>query len=101
MLQTRLLSIMRRELQTQNLQLSIDCTQQIEQLVRRGIDRMRTGRVLDHAGHVIQAERNVKLLIKYFCDFARDAGTFPRLSNADFQKALIACPTIWPYCSSA
>ena len=91
---------MRRELQSQNLELTPDCTNQIEQLVRVGVQRMQINNAQNHAGHVIQAERNLKSLVRHFCDYARDVGSFPRLSNSDFQRALTTCPTIWPYRSS-
>lgn len=101
MLQSKLLNIMQRELQSQNLQLSSDCQRQIEQMVRHGVQRMRINRAMDHAGHVIQAERNMRLLVRYFCDYARNLGTFPKLSNSDFNRALSACPTLWPFSSSS
>jgi len=101
MLQTRLLNIMMRELQTRGLQLSPYCTQQIEQLVGHGVQRMRTGNVIDHAGHVMHAERNLRSLVKYFYDYSREVGTFPNLNNSDFDPALLACPSYWPYCISA
>ena len=94
MLQTKLLNIMKRELQSQNLQLSPDCLSRIEQMVRHGVQRMRINRATDHASHVIQAERNMRLLIRHFRDYARNLGTFPKLSNSDFSNALNACPTL-------
>ena len=83
------------------LQLSFYCEKQIEQLVSRGVGRMGTGKVDDHAGYVLQAERNLKSLIKYFCDYSLRVETFPALSNSHFNAALNACPTFWPYTSSA
>jgi hypothetical protein len=100
MLQTKLLKIMKRELQSQNLQLSSDCIAQIEKMVRYGIQRMRANHSMDNAGHVIQAERNMRFLVRYFCDYSRDMGTHPKLSNSDFNQALNACPTLWPFNSS-
>jgi hypothetical protein len=101
MLQPRLISIMQRELKSRNLELSPYCVQQIEQLIGQGVQRMRVNNAIDHAGHVMQAERNLRALIKYFSDYSRNRGTFPNLSQADFDAALLSCPTIWPYCSSA
>ena len=100
MLQSRLLGILRRELDSQNFQLSLYGRQQIEQLVGHGITRMRINNVDDHAGYVIRAERNLRSLIKYFCDYSRDVGSFPTLSNSAFITALNACPSFWPYRSS-
>ena len=45
----------------------------------------------------MQAERNLQFLVLYFSDYAREVGTFPRLNNADFDDALIACPNFWLY----
>jgi hypothetical protein len=56
--------------------------------------------VIDHQGYVTQAEQNLKSLIKYFCDYSRDLGTFPTLSDSDFNAALSSCPIFWPYCST-
>lgn len=91
---------MRRELLSQNLQLTPDCANQVEQMVRFGVQRMKINNAINHAGHVIQAERNLKHLIRHFCDYSRDVGTFPTLSAANFQRALTNCPTLWPYRSS-
>ena len=91
---------MQRELQSQSLQLSPGCAQQIEQLVGHGVQRMHINNAGSHAGHVLQAERNLKLLIRYFSDYSRNSGTFPMLNDSDFDAALLACPTFWPYCSS-
>jgi len=100
MLQTRLISIMQRELQSENLQLSPYCSQQIEQLLSYGIQRMRVNNASDRARHILQAERNLKFLIRYFSNYSKEVGSFPRLNNSDFDAALLACPTFWPFCSS-
>ena len=100
MLQTRLNTVMQRELQAQNLQLSPYCTQQIEQMVNYGMQRLRFNNANENAAHVLQAERNLKFLVRYFSDYSRNVGSFPKLSNSDFDDALNSCPTFWPYCSS-
>jgi len=100
MLQSRLIGIMQRELESQNLQFSVYCTQQIEQLLAQGVKRMRVSKADNHAGHVMHAEQNLRSLFKYFGDHSRAAGTFPKLTNSRFDAALNACPTFWPYCSS-
>jgi len=64
------------------------------------MQRMRTSKALENAGHTLQAERNLKFLIRYLCDYSRDVGTFPQLNDSDFNAALLASPTFWPYCSS-
>lgn len=101
MLQTRLASIMQRELQAQNLQLSPYCTQQIERMMGLGLQRLKINKANEHAGHVLQAEQNLKSLIRYFSNYSREVGSYPTLSNADFDAAVIASPTFWPFCSSA
>lgn len=100
MLQSRLIGIMQRELESQNLQLSIYCTQQIEQMVSNGVQRMRTSKVIDHSGHIMQAERNLRALVNYLGEFSKSAGTYPSLTNSSFDAAMSNCPNFWPYCSS-
>jgi hypothetical protein len=97
MLTSRLLVIMQRELDSQNLQFSPYCIQQIEQLVTRGVERMRNNKAADDPGHILNAERNLRALIKYFQGYSEEAGTYPRLENADFDAALRTCPTYWLY----
>lgn len=100
MLKPRLLNIIHRELRAQNLELSPSCTQQIEQLVNNGVQRMRLNKADEHAGHIMQAEQNLRALIRYFCEYAREAGTFPKLNDANFDTALSRCPTLWPFLTS-
>jgi hypothetical protein len=100
MIKARLLSIMRRELDAQNLQLTSECQQQIEQLLVNGVSRMRINKAIDHPGHILQAERNMKALIQYFCDYAREVDSYPNLNSADFSAAMIVCPSFWPFSSS-
>lgn len=100
MLQQRLLTLMRQELESLQLQFSPHCTQRIEQLILNGIKRMRTNKTLDHPGYILQAQRNLKDLIKYFSDYSRKVGTYPSLGDTDFDTALRTCPTLWPYSTS-
>ncbi len=100
MLQARLLSIMRRAVDSQSFQLSSECQQQLEQMVVNGLIRMRINKTIDHPGYILQAESNLKALVQYFCDYAREVETFPHMGSADFHAALIVCPTYWPFCSS-
>jgi hypothetical protein len=100
MLQSRLLSIIHRELRAQQLEVSPSCAQQVEQLVNNGVQRLRLNKAHEHAGHIMQAEQNLRALIGYLGDYAREMGTFPRLSDADFDAALKRCPTLWPFWSS-
>jgi hypothetical protein len=100
MLQARLQSILRREVESQNLQLTSYGVQKLESLIGQGMERMRINHAVDHPSYVMRAERNLAALIKYFCDYSRDVGTFPSLSNSDFDDALTASPTFWPFRSS-
>lgn len=100
MLQSRLLIVLQRELDSQGLQLSPYCTQQIEQLLSRGLERMRNNKAAEHPSHQMNAERNLKALVKYFSDYSKEMGTYPRLSGSDFDTALHTSPAYWPYCSS-
>jgi hypothetical protein len=101
MLQTRLLGIMQLELRSQNLELSQYCMQQIEKLVSQGIQRMHINSAVGHGRYVMRAERNLRLLIKHLTDHSRSLGTFPNLSDSDFDTALNKCPTLWPYRTSS
>lgn len=100
MLQSRLLLVMQRELDSQGLQLSPYCVQQIEQLVSRGLERMRNNKAADHPSHQMNAERNLKALVKYFCNYSKEVGTFPQLTISDFDTAVRTSPAYWPYCSA-
>jgi len=91
---------MQRELDSQGLQFSPYCTQQIEQLVSRGLERMRNNKATEHPSHLMNAERNLKALIKYFSNYSKEVGSFPQLSVSDFDTALRTSPAYWPYCSS-
>ena len=99
MLKPRLLHLMHRELRVQGLELSPSCTQQIEKLVNNGAQRMRLNKA-EHARHDIQAEQNLKTLIRYLGDYARDAGTYPKLNDEGFRAAVSRCPALWPFLSS-
>lgn len=100
MIRTRLTSILNQELQSQGLQLTPYCQQQFEQLLSNGVQRLSLVRPAPKPAHTMQAERNLKGLVKFFCDFAQDRGTFPRLENADFNAALSQCPPHWPFHAS-
>lgn len=100
MQQSRLLGIMRRELEFSQLQLSPYCIQRIEHLIGNGLKRMRANKTLDHAGYFMQAERNLAALIRYFGDHAKKAGTFPNLRDSDFDTAVRTCPAYWPFSTS-
>ena len=91
---------MQLELQSQNLRLSQGSIQKIEQLVGHGIQRMKASNAIDNAGFAMRAETNMKSLIKYLGDYAREEGTFPDLNDSMFDAAMLACPTYWPYSSS-
>jgi hypothetical protein len=100
MLQARLMVIMQRELDTSRLQLSPYCKKQIEQLVTRAVTRMHNNKVADNPGRLMNAERNLRALVKYLHDHSQATGSFPRLTDTDFDTAMRVCPTFWPYCSS-
>lgn len=91
---------MQREMDMLGLSLPSSCRSQIEKMVNRGIVRLRMNNLLDNPGMVLQAESNLKGLVRYFCDFSREVNTYPTLNDADFQKGLTACPTFFPYWSS-
>jgi hypothetical protein len=96
----RLKGIMRRELETSQLELSPYCMRQIEQLVGRGIKRMKMNNTLERPGYFMEAERNLVTLIRYFDEYSRNLGTFPQLGDSEFDAALRNCPALWPYSTS-
>ena len=96
-LKARLLSIMRRELTSQEFKPTLYCERQIESLVSHGVTRMRINNVVDRSSHIIRAEQNLKSLISYFAKYSREVGTFPTISNSAFNNALNDCPTLWPF----
>ena len=91
---------MRRELDFQQLQLSSYCTQQIESLIGQGLSRMQLANALNNAGFVMRAERNLKGLVRYLGKHARKVGSYPTLSDKDFDEALRKSPAFWPFCMS-
>lgn len=99
-IQPRLLSILQREMDTLGLQLSSSCRGQLEGMVTRGVTRMRVNKLLDNPGQILQAERNLKEMVQYFCGHARQVSTYPTLSDDEFRRAKTACPTFFPFWSS-
>ena len=100
MLQARLFSIMRRELDIQKLRLSPYCVNNMESVIRQGIARMRVIGADNHPGQALQAEQNLRALVGYLGKCSRDAGTFPALSENDYDSAMRNCPAYWPYSTS-
>lgn len=73
------------------------CEGQFMKMVGQGITRMRINKAIDQPGHVIRAEKNMKVMVKYFSDYSRRVGTYPSLTNTAFDDALKDCPALWPY----
>ena len=88
---------MQYELDMQGLQLPGSCRSRLEQMISRGVIRMRTNKILDNPGQVLQAEQNLKSLVRYFCEFSREAGIYPEITDPDFEKALLGCPPFFPF----
>ena len=99
-LQRKLSSILQRELETQHVQISPYGLQQLEGMMSRGIQRMRNSHAENNPGRVLNAEQSLKMLVRYLADHARNEGTFPMLSDSNFDHALRDSPTFWPYTSS-
>lgn len=97
MLLMRLLGLLRRELESSQLHMTPYCTKRLEGLVRNGINRMKTTKTLEHPGYALQAERNLQGLIKYIEDYSHKVGTYPNLSDSQFDAALRNAPSLWPY----
>ena len=96
----KLKGIMQRELETSQLELTAYCLKQVEILIGRGVKRMKMNNTIDHAGYVLEAERNLATLIRYFDEYSKKLETFPKLGDTDFDAALRNCPTLWPFSTS-
>lgn len=95
--QPRLLGIMSSHLDVLGFKPPQSCKSQLEQLVFRGVSRMKTSRTLDQPGRVLQAEQALKELLAYFSNYARDAGTYPTITDQDYRTALLVAPPFWPF----
>ncbi len=100
MLKAKLNRIMKQELEFLELQLGPYCIQQLEQAIGNGIRRMEINNSSSHPGYVLQAEQNLKSLIRYYSGYAENIGTFPLLSELDFDAAQRSAPGLWPYSTS-
>ena len=100
MLRVRLTSIMRREIEFRKLQLSPYCVAQLESLIRQGIVRMELIDAHKNPGHTMRAETNIKALIAYLVGCSKDAGTFPVLSESEYDAAMRSPPPLWPFCAA-
>ena len=96
-LKARLMTIMAREMSALQFKPSSYVDGQFKKMIGHGVTRMRINKAVDQPGHVIRAEKNVKALVRYFSDYARKVGSFPTLSDAQFEHALKDCPALWPY----
>lgn len=95
--QPRLLAIMNTQLDILGFKPPPSCKSQLEQMVLRGVGRMKTSKTLDQPGRVLQAEQALKELLTYFSKYARDAGTHPSINDRDFRTALVVMPPFWPF----
>ena len=91
---------MRRELDSWQLQLSPYCVKQIESMIANGIQRMRSNNTIERPAYVLEAERNLGALIRYFSEYAKKMNTFPELTDSAFDAAVRTSPTIWPFTAS-
>ncbi len=91
---------MQREVETCGVRLPPYALQQVETLVNQGLERMRRTKAVDHPGLVINAERNLRRLVRYLAEYAREAGSFPELEPRQFDAAMRSCPAFWPYSTS-
>jgi hypothetical protein len=96
-LKARLMTILAREMSSSQFKPSSYVDGQFKKMIGQGVTRMRINKAIDQPGHVLRAEKNLKALVKYFADYARKVGTFPTLSDANFDRALMDCPSLWPY----
>ncbi|MDX1459652.1 MAG: hypothetical protein R3348_01180 [Xanthomonadales bacterium] len=96
-IQPRMVALLTSQLDMLGFQPSQSCKSQLEQMVFRGITRMKIGGAIDQPGRVLQAEKSLRDMVKYFSDYARDAGTYPTINESDFRAALLASPPFWPY----
>ena len=66
-------------------------------LVSHGFSRIHLNSAIEDSGLIPGAEQKLRLLVKYFCKYSKEVGTFPALSNTHFNNALNECPVLWPF----
>ena len=96
-LKNRLMTILAREVSSSQFRPSSYVEGQFKKMIAQGVTRMRINKAVDQPGHVIRAENNLKALVRYFSDYSRKVGSFPTLSDTNFDHALRDCPSLWPY----
>lgn len=93
----RMLRVLRHELSAQDFQASRYCEGQLKMLVGQGVSRLRLNNAIEDASLILRAESSLRSLVRYFSQYSKDVGTFPSLSNTQFNTALNECPTFWPF----
>ena len=70
----------------------------IEQIVKRGVERMAFNKVSERLDMVNLAERNLIQLIECLYDLAKENKTYPTLDDDVFDTALLDSYPLWPFC---
>ena len=97
-LNSRLNIAMKNKLSSLDLNLSSYGEHRVEQIVRRGVERMAINKATERLDLVNLAERNLVLLMECLCDLAKENKTYPTLDDEVFDTALLESYPLWPYC---
>jgi len=97
-IQSRLSDILETEREGLKLSLSPYCQQRVENIVNIGVQRMTMLDVTQRLDKIHLAESNIKRLIEYLSNYAKDCGTYPEIEDISFDNAMAECFPLWPYC---
>jgi len=97
-IKSRLSSILRTEIEDQELHLSPYCEERVENMISVGVERMSIAKVTEQNDKIYLAERNIKRLVEYISNQAKSYGTYPEIEESVFDIAISECYPLWPYC---
>ena len=80
------------------LGMSSSCQQQMDQLIKNGVARMKIQHALEREEQVRLAEDNLRRCLDRLSRLAQDEGTFPLVNEQIFDKAIKELCPFWPYC---
>ena len=97
-LTSRLSGILNQEIEGQALQLSSYSMHRMQHIVGMGVERMSLVHATEMQDKVNLAENNIKHLVEYLADKAKDYGSYPAIKDSVFDTAMSECYPLWPYC---
>ena len=73
------------------------CEQRLEAVIEHGLEVMQLNRATENPSSVILAEQNLRHLLEYLTEYAKDHKTFPTMTQQCFDSAITECNRMWPY----